>query len=155
MRHRNLAVVVALAVLGTVAAAATTTAGPAGAPSLFETSEKCLACHNGITTPSGEDVSIGFAWRASIMANAARDPYWQAAVRREIADHPDASPLIQDECAACHMPMARFEARVSGRNGEIFSHLGGGPQKDGADPLAIDGVSCSLCHQLQNGGPGL
>jgi hypothetical protein len=89
------------------------------------------------------------------MANAARDPYWQAAVRREIADHPDASPVIQDECAACHMPMARFEARAAGQKGEIFSHLGGGPQKAGADPLAIDGVSCSLCHQLQNGGPAL
>ena len=23
------------------------------------------------------------------------------------------------------------------------------------DPLALDGVSCALCHQLQNGGPGL
>ena len=128
----------------------------AGSPQrLFSASDRCLACHNGMTTPSGEDVSIGFAWRASIMANAARDPYWQAAVRRELIDHPQASATIEDECSACHMPMKRFEARAAGRGGEIFSNLGRGPRQGGADPLAIDGVSCSLCHQLQNGGPGL
>ena len=37
-----------------------------------------------MSSAAGEDLSIGFAWRASIMANAARDPYWQAAVRREV-----------------------------------------------------------------------
>ena len=129
---------------------------PAESPqSLFSASERCVACHNGMTTPSGEDVSIGFAWRASIMANAARDPYWQAAVRREAIDHPQASAAIEDECSACHMPMTRFQSRADGRAGEIFSHLSGSPRQGGADPLAIDGVSCSLCHQLQNGGPGL
>ena len=49
----------------------------------FQTSDRCLACHNGLMTPSGEDVSIGFLWRASMMANSSRDPYWQAGVRRE------------------------------------------------------------------------
>ena len=29
----------------------------------FETSDNCLACHNSLTAPSGEDVSIGSAWR--------------------------------------------------------------------------------------------
>ena len=29
----------------------------------FQTSDRCLACHNGLTTPSGKDVSIGFDWR--------------------------------------------------------------------------------------------
>ena len=111
--HPNL--VTALALFVAAATLAITPSRAGSAAPLFATSDRCLACHNGITTPSGEDVSIGFAWRASIMANAARDPYWQAAVRREIADHPDASPLIQDECAACHMPMARFQAKVAGQ----------------------------------------
>ena len=53
-------------------------------PNLFVTSESCMACHNGLVTPDGEDVSIGVGWRGSMMANAARDPYWHAAVRREI-----------------------------------------------------------------------
>jgi hypothetical protein len=159
MRRRNLAA--AVAVIGTVAAATTIVARPvpAGAPPpsppLFATSDKCLACHNGMTTPSGEDISIGSAWRGSIMANAARDPYWQAAVRRETVDYPASASVIQNECAACHMPMARFEAHVAGRKLEVFSRLGGGPRASGGDPLALDGVSCALCHQLQNGGPEL
>ena len=55
----------------------------------FQTSDRCVACHNGITTPTGEDISIGVNWRTSMMANAGRDPYWMAGVRREMIDHPD------------------------------------------------------------------
>ena len=83
-------------------------------PQLFTTSAACLSCHNGLVSPSGEDISIGTDWRASMMANSARDPYWQAAVRRETIDHPAAATDIEDECAACHMPMSRFEARAAG-----------------------------------------
>src|ERR1700736_2161632 len=50
---------------------------------VFRTSDRCVACHNGLTTSKGEDISIGFEWRASIMANSSRDPYWQGSVRRE------------------------------------------------------------------------
>src|SRR5437763_8061288 len=69
----------------------------------FQTSDRCVACHNGMTTPAGEDISIGVNWRTSIMANAGRDPYWMAGVRRETIDHPTASAAIQDECTICHM----------------------------------------------------
>ena len=90
----------------------------------FQTSDRCLACHNGMQTPSGEDVSIGFDWRATMMANSSRDPYWQASVRRETMDHPESKKAIEDECAICHMPMARYESKLAGREGEVFSHLG-------------------------------
>lgn len=115
----------------------------------FQTSDRCLACHNGIMTPSGEDVSIGFNWRPTIMANSSRDPYWQASVRREITDHPESRAHIEDECSRCHMPMARYEAKQKGRQGEVFAHL---PFRadDSASRLAADGVSCSLCHQISN-----
>ncbi len=63
----------------------------------FQTSDRCVACHNGITTPAGEDISIGVNWRTSMMGNAGRDPYWMAGVRREITDHPTAAKAIQDE----------------------------------------------------------
>ena len=86
-------------------------------------SENCLACHNNLVTPAGEDVSIGATWRSTMMANSARDPYWQAAVRRETIDHPTHAADIQDECAACHMPMAQHIARAAGRQGEVFAHL--------------------------------
>jgi len=109
----------------------------AAAPRLFRTAERCLSCHTGIVAPSGEDVSIGYDWRGSMMANSARDPYWQAAVRRETLDHPAASDAIQDECAKCHMPMARYEAHAA--------PAAGGPR---ATALARDGVSCTMCHQI-------
>jgi hypothetical protein len=113
----------------------------------FQTSERCIACHNGLTTSSGEDISIGYNWRTSMMANAARDPYWQAGVRREIIDHPTARAAIEDECSICHMPAARYEAKLAGHEGEIFSHLPFVKTKPG-DRLAADGVTCSVCHQI-------
>jgi hypothetical protein len=113
----------------------------------FHTSDRCLACHSGLTTPSGKDVSIGIDWRSSIMANSARDPYWQASVRRESIDHPESRAIIEDECATCHMPIARYQAKLQGRLGEVFSHLPfrDDPKKNSA---AEDGVSCSVCHQI-------
>ena len=113
----------------------------------FETSDRCTACHNGISTSAGEDVSIGFNWGTSMMANAARDPYWQAGVRRETIDHPLAKAAIEDECSICHMPAARYEAKLAGHEGEVFSHLPFVMTKPG-DRLAADGVTCSVCHQI-------
>jgi hypothetical protein len=122
---------------------------PAGHPdALFATSHECVACHNGLTTPAGEDVSIGVSWRASMMANSSRDPYWQAGVRREIIDHPSAAADIEDECAICHMPMSRTRARAANRPGEIFAHLPIGSGRAADDGLAADGVSCTVCHQI-------
>jgi hypothetical protein len=113
----------------------------------FQTSDRCLACHNGLTTPSGKDVSIGFDWRSSIMANSARDPYWQASVRREDIEHPESSAKLEDGCADCHMPIARYQAKLQGRLGEVFAYLpfDNDPKKNAA---AEDGVSCSVCHQI-------
>jgi hypothetical protein len=122
---------------------------PRKAGLLFQTSERCMACHNGLFTPSGEDVSIGLDWRPSMMANSSRDPYWQAAVRREIVDHPKARAAIEDECAVCHMPMSRYDAKVHGRKGEVFAHLPFKPDSPD-DRLAADGVSCAACHQIED-----
>jgi hypothetical protein len=116
--------------------------------SLFRASDTCMACHNGLITPSGQDVSFGFDWRSSIMANSARDPYWHAAVRREVIDHPQAQAAIENECAKCHMPMASFEARAGGQQGSVFKHLPVAQRLTATDRLAADGVSCTLCHQI-------
>jgi hypothetical protein len=121
---------------------------------MFATSHECAACHNGLITPTGEDVSIGVSWRASMMANSSRDPYWQAAVRREVFDHPQAAEAIEDECAVCHMPMSRAKAHLAERPGRIFAHLSSGTRAAEDDRLAADGVSCSLCHQIGPGGLG-
>ena len=120
----------------------------AGSPVSFETSDNCMACHNGLTTPAGEDVSIGLAWSASMMANSARDPYWHAAVRRETIDHPSSAAAIEDECATCHMPMAHLTAHAAAREGEVFALLPSASGRTAERALAADGVSCSLCHQI-------
>src|SRR5215510_10039135 len=115
---------------------------------LFQPSDRCFACHNSLSTSSGEDISIGFGWRPTMMANSARDPYWQAGVRRETIDHAESKAAIEDECSKCHMPMARYQSMFEGREGEVFSHLSFNSD-DRLDRLAQDGVSCSLCHQIQ------
>jgi hypothetical protein len=115
--------------------------------SMFAPASECMACHNSLTAPTGEDLSIGLSWRASIMANSSRDPYWQASVRRETIDHPTRKAAIEDECATCHMPMMRAQAHADGRQAQVLALLPlGGESKQAR--LAQDGVSCALCHQI-------
>ena len=146
--------------LGIVVIAATpTTPPPASLPldpngDLFRTSDRCIACHKGVTTSAGLDVSIAYDWRASMMANSARDPYWQAAVRRELIDHPEAAAAIEDNCSRCHMPMANVTAQADGRTGSVFANLPGGDGTETEKALAVDGVSCAVCHQVQPDGLG-
>ncbi len=119
----------------------------------FQPSQRCVACHNGMKSSDGKDVSIGFEWRASVMANASRDPYWQGSVRRESIDHPESQAAIEDECSICHMPELHLANRDAGRMTRIFAHL---PleQYPKGNVAAADGVSCSVCHQVEDKGLG-
>ncbi len=119
----------------------------------FRTSDRCVACHNGLKTTSGEDISIGLQWSASIMANSSRDPYWQGSVRRESMDHPESKAGIEDECSNCHMPVVHLANRDAGRKTQIFSHLPLQVAPKGYR-AAADGVSCSVCHQVEKDGLG-
>ena len=83
-----------------------------------------------------------------MMANAARDPYWQASVRRESIDNPGLQSAIEDTCSTCHMPMARTAARADGRMGEVFAHTGRAADASVETAQAWDGVSCTVCHQI-------
>src|SRR6266566_7697930 len=134
-------------ILGMLSAPALPAGPPTPKKELFQTSDRCFACHNGLSTSAGEDISIGFSWRPTMMANAARDPYWQAGVRRETMDHRESKAAIEDECSKCHMPMARYQSKFEGREGEVFSRLQFGSDNR-LDQMAQDGVSCSLCHQI-------
>ncbi len=113
----------------------------------FQTSDRCLACHNGLVSPTGADVSMGFDWRTSVMANSGIDPYWEASLRRETLDHPQSTAAIEDDCATCHMPIARYHAHLQGRTPDVFAHLPLKPALGAAREYA-DGVSCSVCHQI-------
>jgi nitrate/TMAO reductase-like tetraheme cytochrome c subunit len=118
-------------------------------PQLFVTSENCTACHNQLIGLHGEDLSVGSDWSGSMMANSARDPYWQAAIRRETMKHPKATKAIQNECAGCHLPMTRYMAKTQGLKGEVFSHFPIIPNDAPNHDLAADGVSCTICHQIR------
>lgn len=138
---------------GTQMAAVHAASDPGGPRAEFRTSDRCESCHNGMKTGSGEDVSIGKEWRASIMANAARDPYWQASIRREAIDHPESSNAVQDECSTCHMPISHFTQETSAHRPEVFSHFPLTAHHAG-QAEAADGVSCSVCHQIEATGLG-
>lgn len=115
----------------------------------FVTSPICADCHTDIQDAGGNDISYDVAWRSSIMANAANDPYWLASVQRETLANPaELTPVIQDICANCHMPMARVTANTQG---DSFLVLGEGGYTDPNHELhafANEGVSCTVCHQI-------
>jgi hypothetical protein len=149
--------VLAVSALSTTGATITPVAAqaPPHTGPLFQSAANCMVCHNGLTTPTGEDVSFGSTWRASMMAHSARDPYWQAAVRRETIDHPTAKSAIENECSRCHMPMANVASRVAGVPQSVFDHIvGAGGLPPTANPLAVEGVSCTVCHQITGDGLG-
>ncbi|MFW6136267.1 MAG: hypothetical protein ACOC7N_05550 [Chloroflexota bacterium] len=124
---------------------------PTDSGALFSASGACAACHNNLTDAGGSDVSIDTDWRSAMMANAARDPYWQAAVRSEVLDNPHLELVIEDKCATCHTPMAHTAAVVSGAETNLLD--AGFLEPDHPDhTFAIDGVSCTLCHQIEERG---
>ena len=117
--------------------------------SIFHQSDQCIACHNQLVSPVGKDVSIGFNWGSSMMGNSARDPYWMASVRRETLDHPAARDALEDKCTVCHLPITRTANVAAGGQGRAFRNfpiMGLGPNVDWAQ----DGVTCTVCHQIQD-----
>lgn len=109
----------------------------------------CAACHVGLKDGAGADVSMPTSWRSTMMGNAARDPVWQAKVSSEVARFPKLAAVIEKKCTTCHMPMAETQAVTEGKP---VTALGEGFYSP-AHPLhaaAIDGVSCTLCHQLRD-----
>ncbi|MFQ5944167.1 MAG: hypothetical protein ACE5JF_11490 [Anaerolineales bacterium] len=119
----------------------------------FSASGVCTPCHQNLEDDSGSDVSIDAFWRSSMMANSARDPFWQASVRSEILSNPDESASIEDTCATCHMPMARYSEAKEGGQVKVFGDGLTDPDHPLHD-LAMDGVSCTLCHQVIEEGLG-
>jgi hypothetical protein len=126
---------------------------PADRGELFSASGACAVCHSNMTDEAGNDVSTDAFWRASMMANAAHDPYWLASVEGEVISNPDYAAIIEDKCATCHMPMARFTAVTGGQAGAVFGDGFLDPENR-LHMLALDGVSCNLCHQIREIGFG-
>lgn len=120
----------------------------------FAASGACAVCHENLTDDGGADVSIGSEWRGTMMANAARDPYWLATLRAEVEAHPEQRQAIEELCARCHMPMAHFTAGARQSSTAILDGGFSDPAND-LNVWAVDGVSCSVCHQIREDGLGL
>jgi len=113
---------------------------------LFATTGACVNCHGsdpeGIasTTQEGEDVNVVDDWRASMMANAARDPYWRAKMRQEMAAAPQHADETGHFCTQCHAPLGRHAHELAGLDLYTFDYLL-------TDSVGLDGISCVACHQ--------
>ena len=88
----------------------------------------CGFCHGGYD-PALEPT---FTWQGSMMANAARDPVFYAALTVAEQDNPEAG----DFCLRCHSPVGWLEGR---------SKPGAGTSLTAKDR---EGVQCDFCHQL-------
>jgi len=119
---------------------------PTDTSTLFSGSGNCAQCHSAgnaaFISTSGEDVSPSVTWRSTMMANSSKDPLWQAKVSAEVNANPALETIIEDKCNTCHTPMGRTEAIY--HNLQYFSF-----EDALSDQLSLDGVSCTLCHQIQ------
>lgn len=114
----------------------------------FSGSGICAQCHNDIYDEAGTDVSIVSAWETTMMANATKDPFWQAKVRSELNRTPSLTKVINDTCTRCHAPMANEEARKAGDPVQSIFDDGILTKGNPYHNLAMNAVSCSLCHQI-------
>lgn len=130
-------------------------------------SGECASCHTDVSMNvesdvPGErrDVSIGTAWETSVMAQATRDPYWHAVVASELDNFPMLEDTINDKCLVCHAPTAYDLAQKEGLDLRLFDKVDeqtnevlqqGIYTMDNSNELfnhAMDGVTCTLCHQM-------
>lgn len=117
----------------------------------FTGSGACVRCHNGLNDNQGTDVSIETDWGSSMMANATKDPLWKAKVKTEINRNPQLESVINDKCTKCHAPMANTEAHALGDSVKIFDDGFLNASNEHHDE-AMNGVSCTLCHQVSDNG---
>ena len=124
----------------------------------FIGSGRCSLCHGNLSDREGRDMSINNHWRSTMMANASRDPFWQAKVVSETSRNPAIKQVIEEKCVTCHMPMAWRQLNTDKQ--AYGTESSGTPFDTFADPItplheaALDGVSCSLCHQIEDQGLG-
>jgi len=123
----------------------------------FSGSGNCSMCHNGLYDASGKDVSIETDWSSAMMANSTRDPLWKAKLRSELNRNPllaETIKTINNKCTRCHAPMANYEADFLGDYISALDDYGFLDPSNLHYDEAIDGVSCTLCHQVQDSNLG-
>lgn len=117
-----------------------------GANLSFLSAGHCDNCHGadpaGIASVTGEgsDINLVDDWSSTMMANAAKDPFWRAKVSHEVLINPQYQSEIEGTCTKCHAPLGRYAAIMNGENEYHISDML-------ADSVALDGVSCLACHR--------
>jgi len=117
----------------------------------FSGSGNCSQCHDGMTDSQGNDLSIVNHWSNSMMANSTKDPYWRAKVASELFRNPGLADVINDKCTRCHAPMANDAMQKEQMSIAVLESDNG--VLNAAHPYhnqAMDGVSCTACHQIAN-----
>ncbi len=132
-----------------LAESATSQTLPTATSTIFMGSGRCAVCHQpgspnttALLDRQGRDVSPPTLWRSSMMANASKEIFWQAKVTAEVQAHPALQSVIEDKCTTCHAPMGRTEAIANGATAYSFSEMK-------TDTLSMDGISCTVCHQIK------
>lgn len=129
---------------------------PTGINSIFAASGECELCHGragaGPNTTAlqdalGNDVSPVADWKATMMANSAKDPFWRAKVSHEVLVNPGIQTAIENTCTRCHAPNGFFNAIHNGQPHYLIDDLE-------QDSIGLDGVSCTSCHSMLPDGLG-
>ncbi len=121
---------------------------PIGAGDYFLTAAHCNSCHGYDSThyasvdSLGNDINIHDDWKATMMANSAKDPFWRAKVSHEILVNPGHTLELQNNCTSCHAPMGNYTSKIKATSSHytIATML--------TDSLGLDGVSCVSCHAI-------
>jgi hypothetical protein len=126
---------------------------------VFQGANDCVNCNESDTIMqydnphvdlSTDDASSNGQWRHTVMAHAANDPYWQAAVQDESETFPHLAGLIEDTCTTCHEPMGRTHAHHVNSDPDFNYRFETAMSED----HAREGVSCVVCHLIEDSNMG-
>jgi hypothetical protein len=128
---------------------------PIVAGETFLHSDNCSGCHGydsaqyALITEDSVDMNLYDDWRATMMANSARDPLWRAKVSHEIIINPSHANELQNTCTSCHAPMGNYTSKFKGYPFYTIADM-----LNPNDSLGLDGVSCVACHMIGDQGLG-
>jgi len=113
---------------------------------VIESNAVCAICHANFSPLNTEPWN---SWTGSMMANAARDPMFWAAV--DIANQD--VPGVGEFCIRCHSPRAWLQGRSMPADGSAFVGSPGVPGAGDA-PSDYEGIDCQFCHRMYEGPTG-
>jgi hypothetical protein len=122
---------------------------PVDSSKIFPTATDCVACHgfdpngNALVDFFGNDVNIYDDWVPTMMGMAAKDPLWRAKVSHETTVNPEHKEALETVCTSCHAPMGHYNAMYGGAEHYTIAEML-------ADTIALDGVSCAVCHKMSS-----